>query len=122
MKTFLVVEKQNGGCDYTIGCGVKTYTVRAESYEALMTQVITFLNTCDPEYFEDNDLAYALAETHNEFKRGSVTVYEVAVTHPLNLGSFQEIVERRRLAAAIEEETSKERAELARLKEKFPNG
>lgn len=32
-KTFLLYREQDGGCDYTIGCGVALNTIRASSIE-----------------------------------------------------------------------------------------
>lgn len=119
MKTFLVVENQGNGCDYTIGCGVRTYTVKAESYEALLEEAREIIRGNEDDFGYHHPLAGALAEINLEFTRDSVTVYEVAVEHSIDLDTFREIVERRRQADADEEKEAKEREELKRLQEKF---
>jgi hypothetical protein len=118
MKTFLVVERQNGGCDYTIGCGINTYTVEAESYESLLEGIRTFLRTAHPDDIGDNSLASALVD-EGEWERSSVEIFEIAATHTPNEHKFRQIVHERRAASEKEETEKEERKELARLKAKF---
>lgn len=119
MKTFLVVEEQNGGCDYTIGCGVKTYTVEAESYEALLEEAREVIHRAEDDFAYDHPLAGALAEVHPEFVRSGVTVYEISKFHSPSIPAFQQIVTERNNAAANVAKEEAERAELERLKVKY---
>jgi len=119
VKTFLVVETQDGGCDYTIGCGVRHYTMEAESYTALLEEVREVLRTYDEDHGLHSELAGSLGETHPEYLRSSVEVYEIASSHWVDLREFRQIVVDKRNADAAEKVEASERAELERLKAKY---
>lgn len=40
MKTYLLYREQEGGCDYTIGCGLSVSTIRANSMEEAIAKVV----------------------------------------------------------------------------------
>lgn len=88
---FLAHVVQNGGCDYTIGCGHKVYPLEADTLDKAREKVLTrwfgFVPPYDPEakegeegYEEDEgpceDVLYSIA---------SITLYEVASEHPLDV-------------------------------------
>lgn len=64
MKTFVIVERQGNGCDYTIGCGIKVYETKAESRDALLKQL-----RADEDLLRD--------WSHADSERESVEIYEV---------------------------------------------
>lgn len=77
-KRFLLVREQDGGCDYTIGCGVVVDEYDAESIDALLAQLRTDMD-------DDADEA----ELRNEERVSRATVYEVVAQRELPLDAWR---------------------------------
>jgi len=116
MKKFLVVEHQAGeGCDYSIGCGVLTYEVEAESMDAVLAQ----LKSAAFSEGESSDEEGGGLLATQERKRGVACVYEIVAAKPLPLAEW-----RKELRAAGEKEAQEakerdERETLAKLQKKY---
>lgn len=116
MKTFLVVEEQAGqGCDYTICCGVLSYTLEAESLEAALAQLKNAA-------LSDGDLSDeeggGLLDTE-ERRRSRAHLYEIAASVEIPLKTWRAEL---KAAAEAEHAAAKEREEreqLAKLQKKY---
>jgi len=125
MKTFLVIAEQGSGCDYTIGCGVKTWTEYADSMEELVARIkkeLLFVNDLDyndddyEEMYWDSKYAGHLPESYNEHAYDQLTVYEIRDTTLFNMQDLAR--ERKRLVNAAEAKRANatEKAEYERLR------
>lgn len=120
MKKFLIVERQGGGCDYTIGCGIKVSVVECESMEALLekTHAKALSTEDDEEYDELAEMAGSWLASH-ESSRESVSIYEIAEHRCIPLNEWKN--EKKKLQEEAKDKAleAKERAELERLQKKF---
>lgn len=105
MPKYLAVTRQNGGCDYTIGCGINVELFDAESLANAKVKMIIGLDG-------DTD------ETVESIK--SITIHEV-IGEPVKIyPSDWEPARRARMQAAKQAEADKrDQAEYDRLKKKF---
>lgn len=105
--SFIVKLTQPGGCDYTIGCGVRVLPLSAQTMGEAQVEVETII--CDDYGPLDTRIADAI-------------IYEVSRSSTCNMKAIYE-----RLTASQEEERQarkeeRDRAELARLKARYPGG
>ena len=60
MKTYLLVRRQGGGCDYTIGCGISVSSFQAESMEAAKLKIVDLEEDWKKQAREAKDPLYYL--------------------------------------------------------------
>lgn len=60
MKTYLLVRRQGGGCDYTIGCGISVSSFQAESMEAAKQKIVDLEEDWKKQAREAEDPLYYL--------------------------------------------------------------
>ena len=100
---YLIVMHQDGGCDYTIGCGCKV-VLTEPNHKGIADALEGYL---DPDVSPENRLS-------------GVDVYEVTQEIPFDYHALRmALVEDRRAAEAAEEAEQAELAELERLEDKF---
>lgn len=103
---FIAILKQEGGCDYTIGCGIKVITIQAQDSNQAAQEL---KKTIKEEY------------SSSEFKLSELMFFSVKDQYLIDLnhwyGQF-EIEKAQELQKKIKE---KELAELERLKKKYEN-
>jgi len=113
MPKFLVIYRQTGGCDYTIGCGVSVVTIEAPSMDAAVAIVTEGLTRNDGDTYDDD----TVESIHQ------VDVYEIAAhenTHVvLTTDTWLEARRNARAKARTEAKEYAEHAELERLKKKY---
>lgn len=115
MSKFLVIYRQRGGCDYTIGCGIQISTIEAPTVKIAVASVIEGLTKTGDEGGEFGD------ETVESLAR--IDVYEIAggddahVSIPRDAWLAAHRTARESAEKARAE--TKERAELDRLKKKY---
>ncbi len=108
MARFIAIHRQNGGCDYTIGCGISVAVIEADTIEAAHQQII------------DN---YADCENMGDESAKSVRSVEL---HQLAAGDriiknheWMTVRNERQQAADRARLEEKERAEYERLQSKY---
>lgn len=105
MLKFLRVWFQDGGCDYTIGCGIRLETIEAADITAATDQ--TIIDIVDGKI---------------EMGEGGMNRFEIYPIGPhvsVNASVWKTLVEAARERRRCEEQESKDRAEYERLKNKF---
>ena len=114
MPKFLAIYHQEGGCDYTIGCGIRIVDVEAPSMDAAIAIITKGLA-------ETGDRAEYGDETVESLHK--VDVYEIATHENAHAALAPDIwlVPRRaaKEEAARARTEAKERAELDRLNKKY---
>lgn len=103
--SYVAVLTQEGGCDYTIGCGVKVKTLRATSLEAAMAEVASII---------ENDYG-----TSPECRIDGVTLYETTAKSAVNIQAVYARIAANQKAEDDAEKEEEERAEFERLSEKY---
>lgn len=105
--SYIAVLTQGGGCDYTIGCGVKVKALRATSLEAARDEVVSLI---------ENDYGTGI-----EQRIEGVTLYETTAKSPIDIQAvYAQIAAKQKAEEEEEEEEEKEeRAEFARLSKKY---
>lgn len=103
----VLVQDITEGCDYTIDCGKKFVVLKADNYYTACREARELVTDADDGYRGERELAKAI-------------LVQVREHLPLRqwYGEYDEEVHREQTKAA--EDT--EKAELARLKEKYPDG
>ena len=98
---YLAVLSQSGGCDYTIGCGINTENLQAESLEEALTQ------------------AEELLEEHSgERALEGLTVYEVSQRRVLDVKNVYAQLARKEREAQMLQTEEAEKAQLQKLLQK----
>jgi hypothetical protein len=109
MARFIAIHRQNGGCDYTIACGIAVEVFEADTAEAARQRVIDHYADC--ENMGDESAA----------RVKSVELRRLADDEDLRIGSHEWMTVRNERQQAADrarvEET--ERAEYARLQGKY---
>lgn len=106
---FLLVRKQDGGCDHTIGCGVAVHEIEAASLDEAFA-------LCRESALSDDDvLGLAFDLEHGEGVRRA-KLYVVGDAGALDLDLKAWAKEKRGLTMSVDEY---ERAEYERLKAKY---
>lgn len=104
MKTYKAYLKQEGGCDYTIGCGFRVIDIAANSMDEakkVLTQTIA-------EDYSDEESKLDIAE-----------LYEVEQVFMIDAKAIYKQMEDREEAKRQQDEEERERKEFDRLKAKF---
>tara|TARA_R110002110_G_scaffold66276_7_gene181754 strand:- start:738 stop:1109 length:372 start_codon:yes stop_codon:yes gene_type:complete len=121
MKEFLVIADQNGGCDYTIGCGVRYWTEEAESMDQLKTRISKGL-LCLSDYDEELD-DYSEDYDEDYFGRldlwNYLTIYEISDSSSVSLNSLRAKQNENIKAEKVKAKEAAELAELERLQKKY---
>lgn len=106
MKIFKAYLKQDGGCDYTIGCGKLVIDIKAESLEDAKIKLFSIIVE---EY------------NHDEVRLANVELFEVSSITKVDIeGIYKKLLEDEKANIEIMK-LEKERAEFERLKKKFGN-
>jgi hypothetical protein len=115
MAKFLFIEYQNGGCDYTIGCGVRVNSIieKPTPQEA----VEEFISRHEDDYREDGILDDNPWD--GEFTPDSVEMYEIIAEHPIDLDAIRERAQNEVDQRDELEREAKDREEYERLKKKY---
>jgi hypothetical protein len=119
----IVVEKQSGGCDYTIGCGVRVTEreveigdvspgFRAES--AIRAVLREMREQCVKQEY-DGDYTWESLLGSEELARESATIYVVEEEAAVPLRDWREELE----TGLWDEQERAERTELERLRKKY---
>ncbi len=107
---YLIVERQDGGCDYTIGCGVNITFVTADDIDDAMRK---YKRNYEGEYKTHNPL-------RDEMAVDNVEVFEITGTSAeINVKAWREEIDRRVEANKRQKADLAERAEFERLKKKY---
>lgn len=127
MKTYIVIEYQTGGCDYTIGCGYRITTFKAKNWKEAVDIVLTKEGDDYPGEFLLDERHWKprqrIVSWFREDEGGANHVMLVEAAHFMGLDGL--ILERRaEIAKEKDEAASKkkeeaERKEFERLKKKF---
>ena len=108
MSNFLILMRQNGGCDYTIGCGLAYEIYKADSAEEAFKKWAA----------ANDDLSYYLPG--NESALESVEIFEISSANHSDI--WPEFVKFKQQKIKTASELAKEAAEKAeyeRLRAKF---
>lgn len=109
-----VVLYQPGGCDYTIGCGLKVVPLDAETEEEAIKEAKS-VAVGIPDYEEQEE--YDMHGYHGESKLSDALLISFVGYLPINEWYDEYEAEEKRLKD--KEEEDKEKAELKRLKAKY---
>jgi len=104
MKFVAILKQEAEGCDYTIGCGVKTIKFDAET-SAEATQFLK-------KYVKENN-------NHEETKLSNIMFYEVKASYEVDVNTWYAQFDKEAAEIKRQENESKELAELERLKKKY---
>jgi hypothetical protein len=104
MKKFIAHIKQDGGCDYTIGCGVNLLTIDASNIEEAKEKM---KETIKEEY--------SWSETY----LSSCDIYEVSSHTVLDVKSIYNDIKKEKDEIKLRLKEEKERSEYNRLIKKF---
>lgn len=107
MPSYIVELHQSGGCDYTIECGTKVRWLEATTMEEAQTEVGTLL----AEEYSGRELQVDTAMIYEVERSSSADVKKI----------YRDIAERQKAERKLEAD-KKDRAQLAALKKRFPNG
>lgn len=99
MKKFVLVERHGGGCDYTIGCGIRVTELEAESLEEAYQQTV-----------EDGDI---FGQTQQAI------IYEVVAAMEIDITRLEQEAASELAAQQEEAEQETEEQEFERLKKKL---
>jgi hypothetical protein len=113
---FILVSEEDGGCDYTIGCGICVEEIEANSLKAAIEVVVS-----PDEYGERTNVDYWQADrdaAHSIVKSTLYVVSEVVDMAPF-LDKAKAEDEAREQWAQEDDREASERAEFARLSKKY---
>ena len=103
---YLAIVDQGGGCDYTIGCGVKNFIFEADG----TIQAIEKLHELIEDYIYSDD-----------YNIESVKMFELSTEIVVPLNGWRQERRRQEQQAESQKQLDKELREYARLKQKFSN-
>lgn len=113
---FLVVEEQDGGCDYTIGCGICTSVEQGASLEEVAERIhLSFIAT-------EEDASFDASHGHAadvDSPRTRITIYEITNAKSLPLAHWRNEYAQKKTAQKQVTSEARERAEYERLQKKF---
>lgn len=114
MTTFFVHFEQSGGCDYTVACGQRLEKLpdHIQTMDDAVKHVLTYN---EEDSHQVSQVGYYGGT--DDFK--SVKILEVTDSKELDLLDFEHKLNEKVAAAQRAKDEEKERAELARLKEKY---
>lgn len=108
MKKFLLIERQNGGCDYTIGCGIRTSVILANNVSEAKEKIYNQIGSSWHGKYEDYISNVNLYEISKE-----ITDIEEYLNNKKEERLIAEKIE------ANKKQDELERIEFERLKRKF---
>jgi hypothetical protein len=108
-------EEQDGGCDYSIGCGIRITEIEGAKDLGDAIRIACGVNPPPGEDIECD----AMIATMGEFAVSSARVLTVADVHEIDLVALRAEREAMLEKAKQAEREEKERKELARLKKKY---
>ncbi len=103
MAKFIAELNQDGGCDYSIGCGIKIIALEAETWVEASNEAKDILR----EY------------RHDEHKLDSFTIYEVNETKSIPVNQIYDELDLEDQETRQAEYEAKQRLEYEALKKKF---
>lgn len=118
---FYALRKENGGCDYTIGCGLDLWLLDAETLEEALLEVEGGVDL-DDDSMDEDDLHDALCDSPLKSSHGylaSCTIFEVTATHEVDIPAFKRRVEAAQARISEAATKAQELAEFERLKAKL---
>lgn len=101
---YLALLRQEGGCDYTIGCGINTVAFKAEN----VTEAAEKLRSIVEENYSSN-----------EFILKSAHLYEVATKYEIDLALWYNEINNSRKIKEDRDIKDQELAEFERIKGKY---
>lgn len=104
---FIAIMHQEGGCDYTIGCGTKVVELKAKNKEQATNELIHMF------FHEDGDM-----HGHEE-DVGEVNVFEVKEKLHFDLSGLVRDQKEKEKEKEKKRQEEHEKAELRRLKAKY---
>lgn len=119
---FLLVERQNEGCDYTIGCGTRVTTFDAESVEAAMQHVdMKLMPDFHSKYESQEDREHSMWRASGEHVVQNAELYIVEAIIGIEDFLTSQVIARKvaRDTTVASHEEARERAEYDRLQKKF---
>jgi hypothetical protein len=132
MKKYMVIANQDGGCDYTIGCGVSYSIIEAEDREDALNKVVGAeehfkTEEYDGELYRSDESCIALSYNYQgeDYSADRLTIYELGddvIANDEILAKWresEELLEQMNAALAESEIEAEEKAEYERLKSKF---
>lgn len=102
MNEYIVVLKQSAGCDYTIGCGIRVETIRAEDWPSAVRQA-----------------EQIVAGYTDEQALSSADLYAVSHQAPVNVAAVYARLNAEEDKRSRESEEAQERRQLDALKAKY---
>ena len=105
---YLLVMEQDGGCDYTIGCGLKVEPIEASNMQEATAKAFEYLS-------EDRE-----GKLREDVDRA--TLYQIPAESVLDLSGYRNKYKKEQEAQAKVSRENAERAEFERLKSKFGAG
>lgn len=104
MSSFIAYLNQDGGCDYTIGCGKLLITIEADSLELAKIKLYEII---EKEY------------NFSEFYLSSAEIFEVSSSEKINVKQIYKELNEKEKARIERMALEKDLAEFERLKKKF---
>lgn len=111
-RTFWLIRRQGGGCDYTIGCGWAVDSFEAYDYADALAQMQESAIGCEA------DDEYGFTEIH-ERELEMAWIVDATEARELPIDAWRKTKDAREGAAAASEAETAERAEYERLRAKF---
>jgi hypothetical protein len=105
MKHFLVIYNQGGGCDYTIGCGIRTERIDATDMEAAKRLVY---DQIQEEHPSDSEMGI-----------DTCVIFEVTDIFTVDVDSVYQKIDMEKIVLEQARKEAEEREEYKRLKAKF---
>ena len=110
------VEHQEGGCDYTIGCGTRTYVIEAESMDDALSKYVA---ETEESYREADGTIYSNPWMGGEYQPNSAKIYEIASQDDIDFEVLAMKVELEIERCRQKDVEDEERRELERLQAKY---
>lgn len=117
---FVVLISQDGGCDYTIGCGKNWLFLDAENKEDAIDELKTIIFGVDRGLDEDEDPADEDIGLYiGEMELANATLLEVSNETEIPLETWYEEAENLEIERKAERQRLREQVEYKRLKAKY---
>lgn len=106
---FLLVEKQGGGCDYTIGCGIRTSIIEADNMKDAVAKV------SGVDKYGD----YILNLGNNEHSINRATLYQIASEQEVDLSGLRHERTQKEAEEQAKKTLEDKKKQLKKLKEEL---
>jgi hypothetical protein len=117
MAKFITIEYQSGGCDYTIGCGVRVSDpFEADSLQAAFEHYVA---SREADYLDE---LYYNPWEGDEYTPDEAEIWEVTNYASVDIPRLRQAFQDKINAAKETEKEAEEKAELKRLQEKYKDG